>query len=141
MLLVQLSAGFQSLPLLPTSKLGPSGADSQMGGFVYVLVPYGLSSELSCAAGSFSCHHYPHRFLSPEGLSLYFPSLEPWVVQSVLLPSCSSWFKCTKMWDHPLCQPPPCHTSSPPSCLSPPLLLVWMNVTSLTSWLSDFHTV
>ena len=28
----QLSAGFQSLPLLPTSKLGPSGADSQVGG-------------------------------------------------------------------------------------------------------------
>ena len=28
MLLVQLSAGFQSLPPLPTSKLGPSGADS-----------------------------------------------------------------------------------------------------------------
>ena len=28
MSLAQLSAGFQSLPLLPTSKLGPSGADS-----------------------------------------------------------------------------------------------------------------
>ena len=38
-LLAQLSAGFQSLPLLPTSKLGPSGADSLVGGFVYVLVP------------------------------------------------------------------------------------------------------
>ena len=32
-------------------------------------------------------------------------------------------------------QPPPCHESSPP------LLLVWMNVSSLTPWLSDFHTV
>ena len=30
MLLTQPSAGFQSLPLLPTSKLGPSGADSQV---------------------------------------------------------------------------------------------------------------
>ena len=37
-LLVQLSDDFQSLPLLPTSKLGPSGAiDSQVGGLVYVL--------------------------------------------------------------------------------------------------------
>ena len=32
--LALLSAGFQSLPLLPTSKLGPSGADSQVGGLV-----------------------------------------------------------------------------------------------------------
>ena len=28
-----------------------------------------------------------------------------------------------------------------PSCLSPPLLLVWMNVSSLSPWFSDFHTV
>ena len=31
------SAGFQSLPQLPTSKLGASCADSWLGGFVYVL--------------------------------------------------------------------------------------------------------
>ena len=37
--LVQLSIGFQSFPPLLTSKLGPSGADSQVGGFVYVLGP------------------------------------------------------------------------------------------------------
>ena len=37
MALAPLSAGFQSLPPLPTSKLGPSGADSQVGGFVYAL--------------------------------------------------------------------------------------------------------
>ena len=39
--LVQLSTGFQSLPPLLISKLGPSGADSQVGGFVYVLGPRG----------------------------------------------------------------------------------------------------
>ena len=34
-----LSSGqaFSHFPLLPTSKLGPSGADSQVGGFVNVL--------------------------------------------------------------------------------------------------------
>ena len=32
-------------------------------------------------------------------------------------------------------QPPPCRESSPP------LLPVWVNVSSLTPWLSDFHTV
>ena len=39
MLLAQLSAGFQSLPPLLTSKLGTSGADSQVGRFVYLLGP------------------------------------------------------------------------------------------------------
>ena len=39
MALAELSAGFQSLPPLPTSKLGPSGADSQVGGLVYILGP------------------------------------------------------------------------------------------------------
>ena len=41
MLLAQLLVGFQSLPLLSRSKLAPSGADSQVGGFVYVLGPCG----------------------------------------------------------------------------------------------------
>ena len=40
-LLALLSARFQSLPLLPTVKLGLSGADSWVGGFVYVLGPCG----------------------------------------------------------------------------------------------------
>ena len=33
------NGGFHSLPPLPTSKLGPSCADSQVGGFVYILGP------------------------------------------------------------------------------------------------------
>ena len=39
--LAELSTGFQSLPQLPTSKVGPSGADSWVGRFVYVLGPCG----------------------------------------------------------------------------------------------------
>ena len=35
--LAGLSAGFQSLTPFPTSEFGPSGADPQVGGFVYVL--------------------------------------------------------------------------------------------------------
>ena len=38
-------------------------------------------------------------------------------------------------------QPLPCRASSPPGGPSLPLLLVWMNVSSLSPWLSDFHTV
>ena len=36
-----LSAGFQSLHPLSTIKVGPSGADSQVGGLVYILGPCG----------------------------------------------------------------------------------------------------
>ena len=38
--LAWLSTGIQSLPLLPTSKLGPFGSDSQVGGSVYILGPH-----------------------------------------------------------------------------------------------------
>ena len=40
-----------------------------------------------------------------------------------------------------LVQPMPCSESSLPSCPSLPLLPVWMNVSSLSPWLSDFLTV
>ena len=110
-----------------------------------------LSNELSYDAGSFSCHRNPHRFFQSEVLRLYFPALVPWVVQSASLSSCSSWFILTQMWDHLLYQLPPhppqssshCFAASPfhPGCSSLPLLLVLMNVSSLTAWLSDFHIV
>ena len=38
--LAGLSAGFQSLPLIPTRKLGPSDADSSLDRFMYVLGPH-----------------------------------------------------------------------------------------------------
>ena len=38
-------------------------------------------------------------------------------------------------------QPSPYHKSSPPGCPSLPLLPVWMNVSSLSPWLLDLHTV
>ena len=40
-LLASLFAGFQPLLLLPTSKLGPSGADIGAEGVVYILRPRG----------------------------------------------------------------------------------------------------
>ena len=110
----------------------------------------GLSSKLSCEAGSFSHCCKPHRFFQLEILRLYFPALEPWVARSALLPSCSSCIIHVSMGlptlpatasPSPGLQPPPCREPSPPGCLSPPLLPVWMSVSSLTPWLSDFHTV
>ena len=108
----------------------------------------GFSNRLSCEAESFS-PTLPPGFFQTEVLGLYFPVLEPWAVQSVLLPSCSFrlWIRTcgtacsasrhlTQSMNHHLATSPLC-----PSCLSPPLLLVWMNVSSLTPWLLDFHTV
>ena len=101
----------------------------------------GLANEISCEAGSFSCCHLnPHRCFQSEAFRLYFPTVKPWVVQSVLLPRCSSQFICAQMWYRPARQPRPCYESSPPGCPSLPLLWVWINVSSLTPWLSDFHS-
>ena len=102
----------------------------------------GLSTKLSCEAGSFSfCHFNPHQCFQSEAFRLYFPKLEPWVVRPVSLPSCSSWFICTQRWDHPVLKLLPCRKSSLLHCWSLPLLAVWVSVSSLTPWLSDFHTV
>ena len=100
----------------------------------------GLSNKLSCEAGSFSFYRNPDRFFFQSVvLRLYFPLLEPWVAWSVLFPICLSTCKCgtTRSSSHGLAPCPCC-----PSCPSPPLLLpAWMNISSLTPWLSDFHKV
>ena len=99
------------------------------GGWVCVCsrTQLGLSNELSCDVGTFSCYLNSYRFFQSEVLRLYFPTLEPWVAWSVSLPRCSSWFICTQMWDrpvhHPLphlvFQPLPWHAvlSTPAACL------------------------
>ena len=127
---------------LPRSKLGPSGVNSRVGGFVYILGPCGsLQWTLLWGWKFLPLPPQPPQVFSVRGLRLYFLSPEPSVAWSVSLPSCSSHFICMWMWDHWICQLPPCHESSLPGCPSPPLLPVWMNVSSLTPWLSDFHTI
>ena len=74
MVLAPLSAGFQSLPLLPTIKLGPSGAGSPVGGLVHALGPCGsLQRPLLCGWESLLLPPQPPRALSIRGLRLYFP--------------------------------------------------------------------
>ena len=53
------------------------------------------------------------------------------------------WGLLAAAWHAPFHNPPPCWVRQPPPCRksSPPLLPVWMNVSSLSPWLSDFHTV
>ena len=96
----------------------------------------GLSNKLSCESGSFSCCHKLHKFFQSEVLRLNFSALEPWVVWSVLLPSCSSQFICMQMWDCLVCQLPPCllgPSAAALPCLtsSPPQLPVSAPPTSL----------
>ena len=101
----------------------------------------GLSNKLSCEAGSFSHCYNTHRFLQSEVLRFYFPALEPWVVLSVLLPSCYTQFICRQIWDHWVLRLPPCHVSSPlwlPVSAPPPSLNEYF---FLNPWLSDFHTI
>ena len=91
--------------------------------------------------GSFSsCCLNPHSVFNQrfETLSPQAGAQGCW---SILLPNCSSQFIYMGMWDCQVLQLPPCCESSLPSCLSLPLLLAWMNVSSLTPWLSDVHTV
>ena len=62
--LAQFSAGFQSLPLIPTSKLGPSGADSKVDGFVYILGPHGSLQQTPVKLGVSPTTATPTGFFS-----------------------------------------------------------------------------
>ena len=86
---------------------------------------------------------------SISSLGLYFPVLEPWCCAVCFT---LSLFLPVYLHANVGPQGPPatasqglpatfCRESSLPSCPSPPLLSVWMNVSSLTPWSSDFHTV
>ena len=108
-----LSAKFQSLPLLPTIKLGPCGADSQVGGLVHALGRCGsLQRPLLRGCEFILLPPQPPQVFSIRGLRLYFPPLEPWVAWSASLPHHSSRFIYARMWGHKVCQPPPVGSAS-----------------------------
>ena len=149
MALAPLSAGFQSLPPLPTIKLGLSGAASRVGRFVYILGPCVSPRNSPVRLGvSLAAASTPTGVFS-QWFEAYFPMLELWVALSVTRST-----SCCLSSQLKLCPPhstirhlagsASCHLAVSPLCPgypSPPLLLVWMNVSSLSPWLSDFHTV
>ena len=137
-----LSAGFQSLPSLPTIKLGPSGADSQVGGLVHALGPCGVSPTnspvrlgVSPAAASTPTGVFNQRFeaLFPHtgalGCVVRFTPLlflRVYLCTNVGpqgLPATSLWGLLAAAWPALLynalprwvSQPPPCCESSPRS--------------------------
>ena len=57
----------------------------------------GLSNDLSCESGSLLLQLQPPGTLSIRGLRLYFPTLEPWVAQSALLPAVCPVYLCANV--------------------------------------------
>ena len=114
-----LSTRFHSLPPLPTIKLGPSGAGSQVGGLVHTPGPRGsLQRPLLWSWGSLPLPPQPQQVFSIRGLRLNFPALEPWVTRSALLPAI-----CPGLSVHECgtagCYPPLCLPCSPPLWVRP----------------------
>ena len=93
-----LSSGPHSFTLIPTIKLGPSGAGSQVGGPLHTLGPCGsLQRPLPRGWESLLLPPQPPQAFSIRGLRLYFPALEPWVVQSALIPAVCPVYLCANV--------------------------------------------
>ena len=143
MALAPFFAGFQSLPLLPTIKLGPSGADSGVGGLVHTLSPCGplqrtpVRLGVSPAAASTPMGVFTQRFeaLFPHagalGCEVCFAP--PPFLLVYLCANVGPRGQLAAAWPAPfhnpssrwVYQPPPCLESSPPwlpvSALAAPL--------------------
>ena len=72
MLLARLLASFQSLPALPTMKLGPSGADSRMGAFVYILGPRASLHQTLLCGWVFLPPPQPPQISTARGFQAFF---------------------------------------------------------------------
>ena len=153
MALAPLSAGFQSLSPLPTITLGPCGAESQVG-WCACFRPLWVSpmnspvrSGVSPTATSTPMGVFSQRFVSfislrwSPGLHSLPSSLLFFLVY--LYANVGPWGLLAAAGPAPIHNPPPRCVRQPPPCLESCLLLlpVWMNVSCLSPWLSDFHTV
>ena len=130
--------------------MGPSGANSWVAGFVYILGPCGSLQRTLLWGWDFLLLLEPPQIFTARGLRLSALVLELWAVWSILLLSCSSRFIHKQMWDRllhqPICNPPQsssCLLAMSLSARLPisTLQLVWMIVSSLTPLWSDFYTV
>ena len=107
----------------------------------------GLSNELSCEAGSFFHHYNAHRFFSVRGLEALFLHIVTLGCVVCLAPQL--FLPVSPHINVGPPTPPDTTCPGPPAttllrvlfdgCPSLALLPVWMNVSSLTPWSSDFH--
>ena len=132
MLLAQLSASFQSLPLLPTIKLSPSGADSQVSGFVYILGPCGSPQHTLLWGWEFLPPSQPSQVFIARAFEVLFPCTGALGCVVCLAPQLF-----LPVYLHTnVGSPGPAATALPwvlsiPAAHLHPLLLVWINVSSL----------
>ena len=117
----------------------------RVGGFTYVLGPcrsFKTDSPERLAVSSTT--PTPAGFCSQKLRRLYFPVLEPWAVWSglglgLLAPQVSLLVLSTTLeYGAALSAGHHCCLAAAPSL---PLLPVWINISSLNPWLSDFHAV
>ena len=106
MLFAQLLASFQSLPLLPRSKLGLSGADSQVVILCTFQNPVGLSNERLGGWEFLLPPQHPQVF-SVIGFEALFPHAGTLGCVVCLVPQLFLPFICMQMWDCLVHQPPP----------------------------------
>ena len=159
MLLTQFLAGLQSLSPLPTSKCGLSVADSLVGGFVYILGPCRSFQWTLLWGWEFHLPPQSPQVFTTRGFETISP-LRTLVCMVCPVPqlffqlfTCKCGTACSTSHQLTYSGSPatvlPAQTSSHSltmhplhtGCLSPPLLPVWMNVSSSIPWLSDFHAV
>ena len=170
MVLAPLSSGFQSLPPLPTMKLGPFGADSQVGGLVQAVGPWGsLQGTLLWGRAFLLLLPQPPTGVFNQRFEALFPQRwspglcglfhSPAITPSLSMCECGAagaashhlvWsVSCSQACPIPqsatlLGLPAPALPrvlSAPAARLLPPLLPVWLDVSSLSPWLWVFHTV
>ena len=126
----QLSASFQSLPPLPTNKLVPSGADSLMGGFVYILGPRGSLQRTLLGGWEFLLLLLqPPQVFTASSFEALFPRtgtlgcsvcLAPQLFLMVYLhKNVGPRTPSTATLPTPVLQPPRCRESSLPGSLPP----------------------
>ena len=150
---------FSHFPCYPQSNWALLVLIPRWVGFVYVLGPCrSLQWTLLWVWEFLPLLPKPPRCFQSEVLRLYFPRWNSALCSlscSPIVPPGLSAHKCglpspqvttlsglpAAALPAPVLQLPPLLESSLPSCLSPPLLLVWMNVSSLSPWFLDFHTV
>ena len=133
--LLHYSASFQSLPPLPTIKLGPSGAGSQVGWFLHILGPCRSLQQTLLWGGSFSCCCLnPHRcfqsvvwgFIS-QCWNSGFRGLSPGPPAAASPASCS--------FAHPA--PQSATSLGPPAATLPWVLSAWLPVSALPTGLDE----
>ena len=105
--------------------LGPWGSLQQtlLGGWEFLLPP-----------------QWPQVF-TVRGFEAWFPHTGPLGCVVCLAPQLFLLVSLHTNVGLPVCHSPPCRASSEPQLPSPPLLPVCLNISLLTPWLLEFHTV